>query len=206
MRRCLSAIARRTISLTSVRLAVAVVVATGALAGLVQSTPALADNATTINLWNNFNWCIDDPSDSTTPGAILQIESGCYPSAPLQGELWYTNSDSYGPGWYSLVLKNTSQGELCIDNVSGAVNGSYLEIEGCNGSAEQAWEACTVVDPEDQGYATEIVDPYGMAMDLYGDYYQVYDPIVAWGAESSAPDAELFAVPPLGQGVSCAGL
>jgi hypothetical protein len=119
--------------------------------------------------------------------------SGC----PLQGQQWTANTDSYGAGWFSIVLKNTSDGDLCIDDVDGTDNGAGLAIEGCNGTAKQAWRGQCVYTANDSqglglGLGLETVNPLGMAIDLYGDHYQDYDPIVAWGAESSGPDAELL--------------
>lgn len=151
-----------------------------AFAGTAKAAPSYYNN---IVLGRDAGACVDDPGNSGTAGDVLYLTFNC----SLQGALFGPSASSYGSGFYSLVLKNTAHGQMCITD-TGDYDGADLQLEGCNGSAGQAWtKFCSSAG------VPSIVNAYGQALDLYGDHDTDGENIVSWhlyGGVSEEPEAE----------------
>lgn len=173
------------------------VVAIAAVINIGIASVAFADNTpagaiATVN--SGFQHCIQDPGNTAISGTLLNEWDGCYTN---QGTQWHAVWSSYvspalpGYEWgFSIELKNSSNGNMCIDDPSPFSNGTQLKIKGCNGSESQSWQAaCVQSTAGPRTGEVELVLDSDQAMNLYGDHMTNGTPWVGWNFEDPAPDA-----------------
>lgn len=127
--------------------------------------------------------CMYDPGNAAHSGDLMVVNT-----CGVAGTNWGPSPSSFGSGWYSVVAQNTSHGEYCLTDTGSGTDGVQLRLQGCNGSASQAWSRFC-----DSSGDQSIVDYYGQAIDLYGNHDVNGQPIVAWhlyGGVQSEPPAE----------------
>ena len=174
-----------------------IVVAVAAALNVGIASIALADNTpagaiATVN--SGFQHCLQDPGNTAISGTLLNEWDGCYTN---QGTQWHAVWSSYvspalpGQDWgYSIELKNSSNGNMCIDDPDPNHEGTQLKIKGCNGSESQSWAPFCVQSLA--GPRSGEIEPTldtGQSMDLYGDHMTDGTPWVGWNFEDPAPDA-----------------
>jgi hypothetical protein len=147
---------------------------------------------------NNYV-CVDSPGNDPWAHHGLVL-ANCNPGGVLPQEMqFYATPDSYGPGWYSIVLGNQTNGNYCV-TVTQAANGKALEPYLCDGSQDQAWKMICANyggDPNHQFTYPELYNATGYSMNDYGGHQAAPDPIASWIFENPAPDS-LFFVGPTG--------
>lgn len=108
-------------------------------------------------------------------------------------EQFNMNSTSYGGGWVDFVYSDTSHGSYCITDVdSSGHNGNPMELEGCNGSRNQAFQIGCMSAQGRSGSWSYLKSPGGYSFNDYGGAEQPGDTLAQWTLESPLPTSEIF--------------